>query len=55
MTRKHFIAIAASLNELRDKSDDTDSVDYAARAIADVCASCNSRFNRARFLNACGV
>jgi hypothetical protein len=55
MTRKHFVAIAATLKTLRDTSDNTDSVDEAARAIAGVCAESNSRFDRARFLQACGV
>ena len=62
MTRKHFIAIAAALSELRanvESADDQDYVtpaeyvDQAARAIAEVCAECNPRFNRARFLSAC--
>lgn len=53
MTKKHFVAIAGALRELRDKSDNTDSVDDAARAIAVVCAESNPRFDYARFLSAC--
>jgi hypothetical protein len=55
MTRKHFIAIAAQFKILRDKSEDTDSVNDAARAIAHVCAESNSRFDMERFLHACGM
>ncbi len=53
MTKKHFVAIAAAIKELWENSDNVDAVDEVARAIADVCADSNPRFNRARFLSAC--
>jgi len=55
MTKKHFIAIAAAIKELRDDGVTTISIDDMARAIAAVCASCNGQFDRGRFLRACGV
>jgi hypothetical protein len=55
MTRKHFEAIAAAMRDLREKSDNTDSVDEASRALAAVCAESNGRFDNSRFLRACGV
>ncbi len=53
MTKKHFIAIAAAIKELRNDGITTISIDDMARAIAAVCASTNSQFDRARFLSAC--
>ena len=52
MTRKHFVAIAAAIKAYKGGKA---SVDETARAIADVCAQSNPRFNYARFLKACGV
>jgi hypothetical protein len=60
MTRKDYVAIAAALNACRYHPDDGAETDWAccdihARAIADVMARDNPRFDRARFLKACGV
>jgi hypothetical protein len=48
MTQKHFIAIAAVLN-------DTGAPFGTCNALADVFAAHNPRFDRACFLAACGV
>jgi len=58
MSRKHFVAIAASFQELLDATDTPASRDatiVAARAMADVFATCNRNFDRSRFLSACGI
>ncbi len=55
MTRKHFVAIAVALKELREVTHNEEASDSAARAIAEVCAESNSRFDMGRFLQACGV
>jgi hypothetical protein len=59
MSRKHYNVIAAALNEDRARFDEDGAcqfgVDSAARAIADVLAADNPRFDRERFLTACGV
>jgi hypothetical protein len=48
MTKKHFIEIAAVLN-------DTGAPFGTCNALADVFAADNPRFDRAVFLTACGV
>lgn len=48
MTRKHFIAIAKALKE-------AGTVAEAAKNIATALAQTNPAFNRAKFLEACGV
>lgn len=56
MTRKDFELIAAALNDvLRDP--DVDDVTHAncARSLAAGLATTNARFDRERFLKACGV
>lgn len=64
MTRKDFNAIAAAIKATLDKNLDMgiykdDSailgIKEAAEAVANVCAESNSRFDRTRFLTACGV
>lgn len=65
MTRKDYVAIAEAvmsarreitLKEPHDSREDLDDgVSYAAEFIADVMARDNPRFDRARFLKACGV
>ena len=63
MTRMHFKALADVLKATRPDSESTDLVTMAkfeqwiidARAIADTCGRFNPQFDRARFLDACGV
>lgn len=47
MSRRDYIAIAAALK-------DSDASRVTCRAIADVCAADNQRFDERRFLVACG-
>jgi hypothetical protein len=51
VSRKHFIALAAAIKAISNE----DERRRAAELIADVCQQSNARFNRARFLSACGV
>jgi hypothetical protein len=51
MTRKHFVAIAAAIAEIRSAAERK----RVAELLATVCAALNSRFDRGRFLRACGV
>lgn len=63
MTRKDYIVIAAALKETRSqicqKEPDTeellDGVSCASEYIADALSRDNPRFDRERFLKACGV
>lgn len=61
MTRKDFILLAEALKLARVRGDyahDTHmlaGVDRAAEKVADALAAENPRFDRARFLKACGV
>lgn len=71
MTAKDFIAIAQAIKDGRDAisasfrpAADNDSAgqrriaqvfDSMARALADTCAKQNPKFQRMRFLSACGV
>jgi hypothetical protein len=52
MSKKHFIKIAAALKSAVDNRADARQV---ACDIATVLATTNPRFNRSRFLSACGV
>lgn len=64
MTRKHLIALAACIKEAQ-RYNPWQSIAAAeaaalmrrtiARNLADTCALENPRFDRARFLTACGV
>ena len=51
MSKKHFELLAQSIRAISDAQ----SRRNAAEAISQVCAMTNPRFNRARFLAACGV
>lgn len=55
MTRKHFIAIAAIIDARRDELT-TEGILLLplARDMADMFAADNPRFDRERFLKACG-
>ena len=67
MSRKHFNAIAAAINQSVVQIDNAyftrgsghtaamDGIRTVAVNIANVCADSNPRFNRNRFLVACGV
>ena len=68
MSRKDFEAIAAAIKgERMSKPENTtqqdeialqvhyNTLDLAARSLADICAQSNPNFDRARFLKACGV
>jgi hypothetical protein len=61
MTRKHFEAIAAAVKEVREDPivcktlGALDGVNVVANYLATMCAHSNERFDRGRFLRACGV
>lgn len=52
MTRKDYVAIAEAIALY---GSDTEDVRAVAHAIASVMAADNPNFDRARFLDACGV
>jgi hypothetical protein len=51
MSKKHFNALAQSIACIADAK----ARKEAALAVASVCAGFNGRFDRGRFLRACGV
>lgn len=51
MTRKHFNAFAKALLTISD----TYQRAQAAALIADICKAANPNFDRARFMEACGL
>jgi hypothetical protein len=51
MSRKHFQAIANAIRAITNLEERR----RTAELLAAVCAASNPRFNRGRFLNACGV
>ena len=62
MTRKHFIALAKALkigkvppNRMYTSADVDLMHTETCRAIAHVCAQTNPLFDRAKFLDACGI
>lgn len=65
MSKKDYVAIAAAIKlakldiaskePIESHADMTDGAQLAAEHIADVMARGNPRFDRARFLQACGV
>jgi hypothetical protein len=55
MTRKDYRLIANALKALQAPHNDTDTLGNVAYSLADVLQYDNPRFNRAKFLEACGV
>jgi hypothetical protein len=59
MTKKDYVVIAAVLDRIRldfdMDGDDTVSLSLVAEELATALADTNPRFDRARFLTACGV
>jgi hypothetical protein len=59
MTRKDYVLIADTLANLMQDfnncGDDSVSLSLVAEELADTLATDNPRFDRARFLTACGV
>lgn len=55
MSRKDYEAIAEQFRTEREVGGEAPTLDRLAYRIADVLAQDNERFNRARFLAACGV
>jgi hypothetical protein len=51
MSKKHFIALAAEFSKIKDAT----ARKQAAEAVCTVAAQVNDRFDRSRFLTACGV
>ena len=57
MSRKHFRALASALAGIKPAPHAgipaLTAWQIVCQAIADACATCNDRFNRAQFLNTC--
>jgi len=51
MTKKHFIAMAKEISQMTDRT----SARITAEAFCKVAQSVNSRFDQAKFLEACKV
>ena len=51
MTKKHFVAMAQEISQMSDRT----SARITAEAFCKVAQSVNSRFNQAKFLEACGI
>lgn len=51
MSKKHFEALAKRIAQIAD----LEARRQAAEAVADVAATMNGQFDRARFLAACGL
>jgi hypothetical protein len=51
MTRKHFKAMAAQIATMADRED----AKRTAEVLATQCKMVNSRFDRSRFMAACGL
>jgi hypothetical protein len=50
MSRKHFNALAFAIREITDPN----ARRIAAETVADACRQFNPRFDRERFMRACG-
>jgi hypothetical protein len=51
MTRKHFKIMAAQIATMADRDD----AKRTAEVLAEQCKMVNPRFDRARFMTACGL
>lgn len=57
MTRKHFKAIAAAIREANlnnENEREAIRLRIVTEKLADVCKADNDRFNKAKFMEACG-
>jgi hypothetical protein len=50
-TRKHFIAVAATVSAIADKNERQKQAEFQAQ----IFAADNPRFDKGRFLSACGL
>ena len=61
MTKKHFEAIAEAFKEVRaiqnvqESAEAKAALDILAATLSRICAESNGRFDKNRFLRACGV
>ena len=55
MTKKDFELIARTLADWPRTDDEHESWEHGCRHFADALATTNPRFDRAKFLQACGV
>lgn len=55
MTRKDYVVIAEAIRKASQAPGYAERNAFVAHAIADALAADNPRFDRARFLSACGV
>ena len=55
MTRKDYVAIAAAIKDAGERFNMDGAGNYLAHQLAALLARDNPRFDRARFLAACGV
>lgn len=57
MTKKDFVVVAASIKSVYDDCDDEEKqvVEEVARSLAIDFQDINPRFDRKRFLEACGI
>jgi hypothetical protein len=56
MTKKHFVALAQAVKKVATKAGMTETQHwFLANSITEVCESQNPKFDRDRFILACGV
>jgi hypothetical protein len=55
MTRKDYVLIADAIKAQHKPHNDPETIQEIALSIADLLEGDNARFDRARFLTACGV
>lgn len=54
MTRRDYVALADAIRSA-DRNQTMDPIAEVTSAIADLCGEDNGRFDRVRFLKACGM